>query len=95
MRYEISKDRFHEMLAVLHSINEEGADYLCNIPFEQWTQVYNGGLRYGHMTSNLAECINSVLKGTRHLPITSFVREAYFYLAALFSKLAASYKGQM
>ncbi|KAK5840144.1 hypothetical protein PVK06_009024 [Gossypium arboreum] len=95
MGYEISNDRFHEMLAVLHSVNEKGADYLCNIPFEQWTQAYDDSLRYGHMTSNLAECINSVLKGTRHLPITSVVREINFHLAALFSKRAKSYKGQM
>ncbi|KAH1047205.1 hypothetical protein J1N35_037989 [Gossypium stocksii] len=93
--YEISKDRFHEMIAILHSVNEEGTDYLCNIPFEQWTQAYDGGLRYGHMTINLAECINFVLKGTRHLPITSVVRETYFRLVALFPKRAASYKGQM
>ncbi|MFQ6661799.1 hypothetical protein Gotur_029820 [Gossypium turneri] len=95
MGYEISKDRFYEMLAVLRSVKDEGADYLCNIPFEQWTQVYNGSLRYGHMTLNLAECINSVLKGTRHLPITSIVQETYFRLAALFPKRAASYAGQM
>ncbi|XP_017624984.1 uncharacterized protein LOC108468613 [Gossypium arboreum] len=80
---------------VFHSVNEEGYDYLCNIPFEQWTQAYDGGLRYGHMTSNLAECINYVLKGTHHLPITSVVRETYFRLAALFPKQAASYAGQM
>ncbi|MFQ6665322.1 hypothetical protein Gotur_032091 [Gossypium turneri] len=95
MGYEINKDRFHEMLAILRSINREGADYLCNIRFEQWAQAYDGGLRYGHMTSNLAECINFVLKGTRHLPITSVVRETYFRLAALFPKRAASYTGQM
>ncbi|KAK5771787.1 hypothetical protein PVK06_048030 [Gossypium arboreum] len=94
-RYEISKDSFYEMLAVLHSVNEEGADYLCNIPFEQWTQAYNGGLQYGQITSNLAECINSVLKRTRHLSITSVVRQIYFRLAELFWKRAVSYKGQM
>ncbi|MFQ6650504.1 hypothetical protein Gotur_022412 [Gossypium turneri] len=47
------------------------------------------------MTSNLAECINSVLKGMRHLSITSVVRETYFRLAALFPKRAASYAEQM
>ncbi|XP_052887977.1 uncharacterized protein LOC128296587 [Gossypium arboreum] len=87
--YEINKDRFHEMLAVLRSVNEEGHDYLCNIPFEQWTQAYDGGLRYGQMTSNLAEGINFVLKRTHHLSITSVVRETYFHLAALFLKRAA------
>ncbi|KAH1063335.1 hypothetical protein J1N35_028322 [Gossypium stocksii] len=83
------------MLAVLCSVNEEGADYLCNIPFEQWTQAYDGGLRYGHMTSNLAECINFVLKGMHHFLITLVVRKTYFHLAALFPKRTASYEGQM
>lgn len=83
------------MLAILRSQNGEGADFLCNICFEQWAQAYDGGLRYGHMTSNLAECINSVLKGTCHLPITSVVRETYFRLAVLFPKQAATYAGQM
>ncbi|MFQ6624111.1 hypothetical protein Gotur_004321, partial [Gossypium turneri] len=95
MRYEINKDHFHEMLPILRSQNGEGVDYLCNIRLEQWAQAHDGGLRYGHMMSNLAECINSVLKGTRHLPITSVVQEIYFRLAALFPKRAASYAGQM
>ncbi|MFQ6669266.1 hypothetical protein Gotur_034587 [Gossypium turneri] len=86
MGYEINKDCFHEMLAVLRLINSEGTDYLCNIRFEQWAQAYDDGLRYGHMTSNLAECINSILKGTRHLPITLVVRETYFRLTVLFPK---------
>ncbi|KAK5802402.1 hypothetical protein PVK06_029993 [Gossypium arboreum] len=42
------------------------ARYLDGIPLEKWTWSYDGGLRYGHMTSNLAECINSILKGTHH-----------------------------
>ncbi|PPR81737.1 hypothetical protein GOBAR_AA38973 [Gossypium barbadense] len=70
-------------------VNEEGHDYLCNIPFEQWTQAYDGDLRYGQMTSSLAECMNFVLKGTRYLLITSAVRETYFRLAVLFLKRAA------
>ncbi|KAH1121868.1 hypothetical protein J1N35_005028 [Gossypium stocksii] len=47
------------------------------------------------MTTNLAECINSILKRTRHLPITSVVQETYFRLTTLFPKQAVSYKGQM
>ncbi|XP_040944785.1 uncharacterized protein [Gossypium hirsutum] len=44
MGYEMNKDRFYEMLAILQSQNREGADYLCNIRFEQWAQAYDGGL---------------------------------------------------
>ncbi|KAK5819178.1 hypothetical protein PVK06_024145 [Gossypium arboreum] len=55
MGYELVQHRFHEMLDNLCTINNADADYLSNIPFEQWTQSYDGGLRYGHMTTNLAE----------------------------------------
>lgn len=75
MGYEIMNDRFHGMLTILRSTNSAGAVYLKNIPFEQWTQAYDVGLRYSHMISNLTKCINSVLKGTRHLPITVVVKE--------------------
>ncbi|KAH1090770.1 hypothetical protein J1N35_018027 [Gossypium stocksii] len=59
------------------------------------TEVYDGDIRYCHMTSNMAECINFVLKGMYYLLITSVVRETYFHLATLFQKRVASYKGQM
>ncbi|PPR97341.1 hypothetical protein GOBAR_AA23334 [Gossypium barbadense] len=93
--YDINKDRFHEMLAILRSVNDQGANYLYNRPFDQWTQAYDGGLLYGHMTSNMTKCINSILKGTHHFPITSVVQVTYFRLAVLFPKRAASYKSQM
>ncbi|KAL4394054.1 hypothetical protein AHAS_Ahas02G0113600 [Arachis hypogaea] len=33
----------------------------------KWLQHCDDGRRYGHMTTNFFECINSVLKGTRNL----------------------------
>ena len=35
------------------------------------------GRRYEHMTTNLSECINKVLKGCRNLPITALVKVTY------------------
>ncbi|KAL4324965.1 hypothetical protein GQ457_11G029830 [Hibiscus cannabinus] len=46
-----------------------------------------GGFRYGHMTTNLAEAINSSLKGIRNLPITVIVKATYFRLGKLFATL--------
>ncbi|XP_027368384.1 uncharacterized protein LOC113874358 [Abrus precatorius] len=37
------------------------------------------------MTTNLVECINSVLKGAHNLPITALIRATYFWLAQLFA----------
>ncbi|QHN92478.1 uncharacterized protein DS421_17g584070 [Arachis hypogaea] len=36
------------------------------------------------MTTNISECVNSVLKGTRNLPVTTLVKSAYGRLAELF-----------
>jgi len=35
------------------------------------------GHRYGHMTTNLSECINKVLKDCRKIPITALVKSTY------------------
>ncbi|KAE8715654.1 hypothetical protein F3Y22_tig00110162pilonHSYRG00103 [Hibiscus syriacus] len=51
------------------------------------TNAYDGGYRYGHMTTNLAEAINSTLKGARYLPVTALVKTTYFRLGQLFAKL--------
>lgn len=40
----------------------------------------------GHMTTNLAEAINSVLKETRSITITALVKSTYYQLGSLFGK---------
>jgi len=35
------------------------------------------GRRYGHMTTDLSECINKVLKDCRNIPITTLVKSTY------------------
>ena len=35
------------------------------------------GRRYGHMTTNLSECVNKVFKGCRNVPITALVKSTY------------------
>ncbi|XP_029145268.1 uncharacterized protein [Arachis hypogaea] len=50
----------------------------------KWLQHHDDGRRYGHMTINLSECINSVLKGTRNLPICAIVKSTCHRLNELF-----------
>ena len=71
--------------------NAEAADWINRIPREKWAQSYDEGKQYGHMTTNLAECINSVLKGTRYFPITALVKATYFRLAELFMVMRNKY----
>ena len=51
---------------------------------EKWMQYYDEGHRFGHMTTNLLECINAILKGTHNLPIMALVKPTYFHLVELF-----------
>ncbi|XP_019420733.1 PREDICTED: uncharacterized protein LOC109330922 [Lupinus angustifolius] len=84
MGYELMWPRFERMLAVLRQKNSKAAAWLDKIPKEKWTQSYDEGRRYGHMTTNLAECVNAVLKGARALPITALVRATYHRLNSWF-----------
>ncbi|XP_045795114.1 uncharacterized protein LOC123889695 [Trifolium pratense] len=58
--------------------------WVDKIPKEKWTQAFDGGRRWGHMTSILVEAMNSVYKGIRSLPITALVKATYSKSAALF-----------
>ncbi|PPR83821.1 hypothetical protein GOBAR_AA36892 [Gossypium barbadense] len=90
-RYEHVKNHFREILRNLRAISDDEADYLCNIPFKQWTQSYNGVYNVGIWQQNLAESINFILKEKRHLPVTSTIKETYFHFAELFPKRAMKY----
>ncbi|KAL5165002.1 hypothetical protein HKD37_18G050214 [Glycine soja] len=54
------------------------ATWIDRISKEKWTMTYDReGRRYGHMTTNLSECINKVLKDCRNIPITTLVKSTY------------------
>ncbi|KAK8655441.1 hypothetical protein V6N13_108016 [Hibiscus sabdariffa] len=52
-----------ELLEEIRLRNPAGHGYLLKISREKWLRSFDGGHRYGHMTTNLAEAINSSLKG--------------------------------
>ncbi|XP_015953780.1 uncharacterized protein LOC107478147 [Arachis duranensis] len=71
---------------------ERGVTYkqwLDNIPRSQYALAYDEGHRWGHMTTNLVECINGVLKGARNLPVTALVKATFYRLNALFTRKRA------
>ncbi|XP_072079935.1 uncharacterized protein [Arachis hypogaea] len=57
-----------------------------DIGVERWVLAFDGGHRWGHMTTNLVECINSVLKGARNLLVTAIVRSTFYRLNELFTR---------
>ncbi|RYQ89456.1 hypothetical protein Ahy_B09g096091 isoform F [Arachis hypogaea] len=77
---------------VVNRLRERGEAYtnwLNRIPREQYALAFDGGYRWGHMTTNLVECINSVLKGARNLPITALVKATFYRLNELFTRKRA------
>ena len=75
--YEMKQPIVQAKLSVMRSEFKQAFSWIDRIPLEKWTQAYDGGKRYGHMTTNLAECINFVLKGARSLPISALVKATF------------------
>jgi len=51
--------------------------WIDKIPCISGLKLMMGGRRYTHMTTNLAECMNSVLKGARSLPICALLKTIF------------------
>ena len=71
------KPQFKAKLLEMRSEFPRAANWLDQIPKSKWTQAYDEGKMYRHTTTNLAECMNFVLKGARIFPITALVKETF------------------
>ncbi|CAK8544211.1 unnamed protein product [Lathyrus sativus] len=86
MGYTLTEARFNYYRGEIRRTTIEASNWIDNIPREKWARAFDGGQRWRHMTSNLAEVINSVLKATRNLPITALVQSTYYRMSSLFGK---------
>ncbi|QHO04588.1 uncharacterized protein DS421_13g441480 [Arachis hypogaea] len=68
---------------------EAYTNWLDRIPREQYALAFDGGYRWDHMTTNLVECINSVLKGARNLPVIALVKATFYIMNELFTRKRA------
>jgi len=55
--YEMKQPIVQAKLLSLRSQFQQPFAWIDQIPLEKWTQAYDEGRRYGHMTTNLVECI--------------------------------------
>ncbi|XP_057756066.1 uncharacterized protein LOC130975267 [Arachis stenosperma] len=79
----------------LRERGEAYTNWLNRISREQYALAFDGGYRWGHMTTNLVECINSVLNGARNLPITTLVKATFYRLNELFTRKKAEAKARI
>ncbi|RYR02537.1 hypothetical protein Ahy_B06g081335 [Arachis hypogaea] len=75
--YSPSKAGYMWYIDALRGLSREMADWAGRFNKEIWLQHYYSGCRLGHMTTNLSECMNAGLKGTRCLPISAIVCITY------------------
>ncbi|XP_050876247.1 uncharacterized protein LOC127079941 [Lathyrus oleraceus] len=71
MGYALNRPTFNYYRDEIASTNVVALRWVDNIPTQKWTRAFDEGRRWGHMTTNLVESMNSVFKGTRNLPITA------------------------
>ncbi|XP_025661860.1 uncharacterized protein [Arachis hypogaea] len=66
---------------------KSGVRHILNgVGVERWVLAFDSGYHWGHMTTNLVECINYVLKGARNLLVTALVRSTFYRLNELFTR---------
>ncbi|KAH1193589.1 hypothetical protein GmHk_19G054603 [Glycine max] len=76
--YTPCKHIFDQNLEKFCQLSPAIATWIDRISKEKWSMTYDTkGRRYGHMTTNLSECINKVLKDCRNIPITALVKSTY------------------
>ena len=70
--YQVSE--FNKLMEDIGKLkNGDIKKYLEEIGYYRWARAHFPGYRYGMMTSNIAESLNSKLKEARKLPITALV----------------------
>ena len=76
--YTPCKHIFDRNLEKFCEQNPEIETWIGGISKEKWSMAYDkDGRRFGHMTTNLSECINKVFRGCYNLPITALVKSSY------------------
>ncbi|XP_015947756.1 uncharacterized protein LOC107472741 [Arachis duranensis] len=93
--YAKTEVEFHYWFDILRSEDPAMCDWANWIEYSLWTQHCDEGRRFGHMTTNISECVNSILKGVRNLPVCLLVKATYGRLAELFVRKGREAEAQM
>ncbi|XP_025692816.1 uncharacterized protein [Arachis hypogaea] len=84
--YSRTEQEYNKNYQRLRERGEAYTQWCDEIGVQRWVLAFDRGHRWGHMTANLVECINSVLKGARNLPVTAIVRSTFYRLNELVTR---------
>ncbi|XP_057748047.1 uncharacterized protein LOC130967247 [Arachis stenosperma] len=93
--YAKTEVEFDYWFDILRSEDPTMCDWANRIEYSLWTQYCDEGRRFGHMTTNISECVNSILKGVRNLLVCSLVKATYGRLAELFVRKGREAEAQL
>ncbi|XP_025648824.1 uncharacterized protein [Arachis hypogaea] len=93
--YAKTEVEFDYWFDILHSENPAMCEWANRIEYSLWMQYRDDGRRFGHMTTNISECVNTILKGVRNLPVCSLVKATYGRLAELFVRKGREAQAQL
>ena len=81
---ETKVEKFYKHMGIIEHVNLEALSWLVAIPFEKYALSHDGSQRYGIITTNMSEVLNSILKGTQRLPVTAFVQLTFYRVKSYF-----------
>ncbi|KAH1113912.1 hypothetical protein J1N35_007290 [Gossypium stocksii] len=81
------RQRFERLESQMSSLPTDLQTWLGSMENWQRTQSYDKGFRYGQMTTNLVEAVNSIFRCTHHLPISAMFSETFYRLTTLMPKI--------
>ena len=87
--------RCDRLLERLKELNADAWTWIDALGLEKWCMSHDRGCRYGHTNSNIAECVNSVLKAARRLPVAALVLHTFYNMVKYFDSRRSMYCAQM
>ncbi|KAL0928806.1 hypothetical protein M5K25_000729 [Dendrobium thyrsiflorum] len=77
-------DLFNQMMVDIIKIKPEIHQWLVERDLSKWTLIFDGGFRYGVMTTNASEAFNGILKRARGLPVQALITTIYYNIVRMF-----------
>lgn len=77
---------FETKMSEIESISQEAAFWIKRVPYRLWAAAYFEGTRFGHMTANIAESLNSWLLEASGLPIIQMMESIRRQLMTWFNQ---------
>ncbi|KAL8104231.1 hypothetical protein AgCh_028454 [Apium graveolens] len=83
---QVQEKKFEFLWEQLLIVEPRTAEWFEDKPLSKWSSAYDGGKRYGMMTTNHAKSWNNVILDARKLPISSLVRALFLKTVEYFDE---------